>query len=101
MIAYLKGKGYKPVTKDTLNNKEFRLSESSVELDEDVTTFGNPAYLTIETYELFLSTKDYSSAKVQAIVSGVIDENEVITCSTDVEIQERGYLITITFNIKG
>jgi len=97
MISYLKGQGYKLTTKDTLNDKEFRLVSSDFILNEELSTFGNLAQDIIEVYELFLSTRTYSKAKMTAILEDLGAEDEVITGSASVELQERGYLITLTF----
>lgn len=100
MAAYLKALGYKNGNKDTPNNKEFKLVDSVTTINEELTTFGSPAYTTTETYELFLSKRYYDDGVVQGIVGSVMDENEVLTCTADTEVQERGYLITIIFEIK-
>lgn len=97
MISYLKGQGYKLTTKDTLNNKEFRLVSSEFTLNEDLSTFGNLALDTTEVYELFLSTRTYSKAKMTALLEDLGDEDVMIEGSASIELQERGYLITLTF----
>lgn len=99
MISYLKGQGYKLTTKDTLNNKEFRLVSSDFTANQELSTFGNLAQDTAEIYELFLSTRDYSKAKMTALLEDLGGEDEVVTGSVSVELQERGYLITLTFII--
>lgn len=102
MINYLKGLGYKYTTKDTLNDKEFRLLSETVEVDEELTTLGNMVTNTIKIYELFLSTRKYSEGVVQGIVSGANENGDIVfEVSADVETQERGYLITLTFNKRG
>lgn len=97
MISYLKGQGYKPTTKDTLNNKEFRLVSSEFTLNEDLSTFGGLAQDTVEVYELFLSTRTYNKAKMTALLENLGDEDRVIEGSASIELQEHGYLITLTF----
>lgn len=100
MAKYLKSLGYKNGQKDTPNNKEFKLVDSVTTISEELTTMGSTAYTTTETYELFLSPRYYSDVNIQDIVGGVLDENEVLTCTTETEFQERGYLITIIIEIK-
>ena len=100
MIAYLKGLGYKYTTKDTLNHKEFRLVEETVEMDLERTVTGLTRTTTTSTYELFLSTKSYSTALLQGIVSGANDNGEILLASAGiVEIQERGFLIQLNFEV--
>ena len=101
MTSYLKGLGYKLTTKDTLNNKEFRLVEESVEVNEELTTFSNTVTSSIQVYELFLATRRYTLAKVEGIVQGANDNGDIVTGSSSTEIQERGYLITLTFIKEG
>jgi hypothetical protein len=100
MIAYLKGLGFKYTVKDTLNGKEFRLVEESVAISEELTTLGNTVTESTKVYELFLPTSGYSVAKIEGIVSGSNNNGDIIVSATaDVEKQERGYLITLTFVI--
>ena len=100
MINYLKSKGYNYTIKDTLNHKEFtRVSRVSVN-DEELSTFDTSAVEVTEVYDLFLSTRYYEDSVIDGIVSGLRGENGLITCTADVDEQERGYLITLTFTMK-
>lgn len=99
MISYIKSKGYKFTKNETLGNREFREIDYTITVNDDLSTLDTVAYNTAKTYELFLDNKAYSVAKIQAILGDLRDENEVITGSADIEKQERGYLITLTFVI--
>ena len=100
MIPYLKGLGFRYTEKDTLNGNEFRLVEESVAISEELTTLGNTVTESTKVYELFLPTRGYSVAKIEGIVSGSNNNGDIIVSATaDVEKQERGYLITLTFVI--
>ena len=95
MISLLKSKGYKLTTNDTVNNREFRESLKSYEINEDRSTFGDQVYDLTEQFELFLDKKLYTDKKMKAILDATRDEGiEEIT--VDVEPEERGYLITFT-----
>jgi hypothetical protein len=99
MIKFLKSKGYKYTLNDTLNNKQFREAEITVEVNEELSTFDTVIFSTTKTYELFLDLKAFNITKIQDILADLRDENEVVTGSASLEKQERGYLITFIFII--
>ena len=101
MIAYLKGLGYKFTENETLNNREFNLVSEVIDVDEENSVFSNKRTLTTYVYDLFLSTRSYSTETIQGIISGAYDNGDfILDASASVEQQERGYLINLTF-IKG
>jgi hypothetical protein len=97
MIAYLREKGYRYTEKDTLNPQEFRLSAKRMELNDDLSTFGHQAIDTISTYELFLSKRGDGDARLSALLDDLKTLPEVVSGSLIVDIQERGFLITIEY----
>ena len=116
MITLLKTKGYKLTKNDTLNNREFRELNKSIEINEDLSMFGRAVYDTNETFELFLGDKTFTDNKIHSILNGgrttgfkdfyietgyvdpdyTIDLRGYDELSANVERQERGYLITFT-----
>jgi len=64
MIEFLKSKGYKFTTNQTLNNREFRHLSTSLTPNEEATTFAKVAYTETSEYELFLDEKFFNSKKV-------------------------------------
>jgi hypothetical protein len=100
MINYLKSKGFVYTVKDTLNHKEFKRVSRAVNNDEELSTFSHSAIETLEVYELFLAKRNYQDSIIDGIIDGVMDEAELITATADIEEQERGYLITLSFTIK-
>jgi len=114
MITLLKTKGYKLTKNDTLNNREFRELDKSMEVNEDMSMLGRLVYNTIEQFELFLSDKTFSNKKLKAILEGglitgfkdfyvktgyvdtdyTIDLRGYDELTANVERQERGFLIT-------
>lgn len=98
MIAYLQGLKYKYTDKDTLNDREFTLVSESSSVNYELTTLGNTVTQTTQVFDLFMATKFFTIAKVQGILNGANDNGDIILDATaDVEKQERGYLITLTF----
>lgn len=97
MRSYLKSQGYKYTKNETLGNREFREVGTLVEIDEDLSTFAEVAYLTTETYELFLEDKTYSIDKIKDILGDLRDEDGLVNGEASIEEQEQGYLITLTF----
>jgi|APSaa5957512576_1039674.scaffolds.fasta_scaffold14033_4 spore germination protein YaaH len=116
MITLLKTKGYKLTRNDTLNNREFRELDKSVEINEDLSMFGRAVYNTNEIFELFLSDKTFTDKKIHSILddgrttgfrdfyieTGYVDPDYTIDLrgydelTANVERQERGFLITFT-----
>jgi len=101
MIPFLAGQGFRYTERDTLSGGEFRLVEESVTINEELSTFDAMETTTTKVYELFLPTKMYSVAKIEGIISGASENGDIVTGSADVEAQERGYLITLTFIMEG
>ncbi len=95
MISLLRSKGYKLTKNDTVNNREFRESIKSYEINIDESTFGDQVYDLTEQFELFLDTRLYTDAKMKAILDATRDEG-IDEVTVDVEKQERGYFITFT-----
>ncbi|MBT4123312.1 MAG: hypothetical protein HOE35_05200 [Candidatus Ruthia sp.] len=101
---------------DTLNNREFRELDKSVEINEDLSMFGRAVYNTNEIFELFLSDKTFTDKKIHSILddgrttgfrdfyieTGYVDPDYTIDLrgydelTANVERQERGFLITFT-----
>lgn len=99
MTTYLKKQGFKPSKNETLNNREFREVERLFEVDEELSTLDTPAYNVTKIYELFIDTRAYKDDTVKSILGNLRDETAVITGNASVIEEERGYLITLTFNI--
>ena len=100
MSDYIKSLGYKfTEIKDTLNPMEFMLVSTSKTLDEVLTTFSKQAFETTEVYQLFIATRFFNQARVEALLD-TGSQNEVIAGTAEVETQERGYLITLTYIVK-
>lgn len=95
MISLLRSKGYKLTKNDTVNNREFRESIKSYEINIDESTFGDQVYDLTEQFELFLDTRLYTDKKMKAILDATRDEG-IDEVTVDVEKQERGYFITFT-----
>ena len=93
MKPLLKSKGYKFTKNDTLNNREFRESTKSFEINDEESSFSEQVYNIIEEWELFLDERLYTETKIKAILDATRDEgvDEVVVI---VDRQERGFLIT-------
>jgi len=100
MINFLKGMGYKFTTKDTLNPSEFRLANTSLEIDEELSTFDVQRYLEVQTIELCLSKRAFSIDVLKDIFDELRNEDAMITATAEIDEQERSYLITFTFSKK-
>ena len=114
MIKLLKTKGYKLTSNDTLDNRQFRELDKSVEVNEELSMLGRLVYNTTQQFELFLNDKTFSNRKLRAILEAgltagfselymegaYVDPNYTTDLrgyedlTADVEKQERGYLIT-------
>jgi len=95
MKSLLRGKGFKFTKNDTLNNREFRESTKSFEINDEVSSFGEQAYNVSEAWELFLEDRLYTEAKMKSILDATRDEG-IDEVAVVVERQERGFLITFT-----
>lgn len=114
MITLLKTKGYKFTKNDTLDNRQFRELDKSIEINEDLSMFGRLVYDIAEQFQLFLSDRTFTNKKIKAILesglttgfndfymeTGYVDPDYTIDLrgydelTAEVERQERGYLIT-------
>lgn len=94
MIEFLKSKGYKFTTNETLNNRQFRHVQTSLTLSEEESTFENVVYTDISEYELFLDEKYYN----QQIVIDTLEETRAENMDVTAVIQtvETGRVITFT-----
>lgn len=94
MIEFLKSKGYKFTTNETLNNRQFRHVQTSLTLSEEESTFENVVYTDISEYELFLDEKYFN----QQIVIDTLEETRAENMDVTAVIQtvETGRVITFT-----
>jgi len=99
MRSYLVSKGYKYTTKNDLNLNEFTLVSQSVSLDMEYTTFNNPVFLSVQNYQLFVNKEIFTDTYV-ADKFRDIDTNAVVEFSADLEKQENGYIVTLSFTIR-
>lgn len=95
MKSLLKSKGFKFTKNDTLNNREFRESTKSFEINDEISSFSDQTYNVSEEWELFLEDRLYTETKMKAILDATRDE-EIDEVAVVVERQERGFLITFT-----
>lgn len=114
MITLLKTKGYKLTHNDTLDNRQFRELDKSVEINEELSMLGRLVYNTTQQFELYLSDRTFTDKKLKSILedglttaftdsymeAGYVDPDYTIDLrgydelTAEVEKQERGYLIT-------
>lgn len=94
MIEFLKSKGYKFTTSETLNNRQFRHVQTSLTPSEEESTFENVVYTDISEYELFLDEKYFN----QQIVIDTLEETRAENMDVTAVIQtvETGRVITFT-----
>lgn len=94
MIEFLKSKGYKFTTNETLNNRQFRHVVTSLAPSEEESTFSQVVYTRVYEYELFLDEKYYN----EQIVIDTLEETRAENMSVTATIQtvETGRVITFT-----
>ena len=99
MKDYLKSKGFKPSLSSVLGNKEFRLVSTALTHSETLSTFAHPSSEVNEVYELFLSTQTYRESVVRGLLVDMRTQDST-GLVVQIETDERGYTLLLSFTIK-
>ena len=100
MNQFLKANGLRESTSDVVKPKEFHKVSESVEVDEDCSTMGAPAYMNVIEYDVAFALKTDAVAFVKSILTNLRDEAGFTTGAADITKADSGWTVTLIFNKK-